>query len=215
MNYYGPKSEIIKSCRHLYSKELVTSYDGNISYKKADGTFLITKSGVCKKYVDDADIINVNRDREILSGPGECSTEFTTHLTCYDARPDATCVVHAHPIAATSLTFMNEEHLLCEDIVPEAVNQIGNVATVPYLTPGSEKLSIAVQQALTTNPDCNFIMLKQHGIIGIGTDILQVCMHIEKVEYIAKIILNCGLTVNKLSAWEVADLIKYKYPSLK
>ena len=136
-------------------------------------------------------------------------------MNYYGPKSDATCVVHAHPIAATSLTFMNKEHLLCEDIVPEAVNQIGNVATVPYLTPGSEKLSIAVQQALTTNPDCNFIMLKQHGIIGIGTDILQVCMHIEKVEYIAKIILNCGLTVNKLSAWEVADLIKYKYPSLK
>ena len=110
---------------------------------------------------------------------------------------------------------MNEEHLLCEDVVPEAASQIGNVITIPYLTPGSEKLSIAVQQSLTANPDCNFIMLKQHGIIGIGTDVLQVCMHIEKVEYVAKIILNCGLTVNKLRDWEVSDLIKYNYPGLK
>lgn len=215
MNYYSPKSAIIKSCHHLYSKELVTSYDGNISYRKPDGTFLVTRSGICKKYVDDVDIITVSKDKEVISGPGTCSTEFTTHLACYDVRSDITCVVHAHPIAATSLTFMNEEHLLCENVVPEAVSQIGNIITIPYLTPGSEKLSIAVQQALNAHPDCNFIMLKQHGIIGIGSDILQVCLHIEKIEYVAKIILNCGLTANKLSAWEVADLIKYKYPSLK
>ena len=193
----------------------MTSYDGNISYKKPDGTFLVTKSGICKKYVDDCDIINVGRDGEILSGPGTCSTEFTTHLACYDARPGVTCVVHAHPIAATALTFMNEEHLLCENVVPEAVSQIGNIITVPYHTPGSERLSNAVREVLIDNPDCNFIMLKQHGIIGLGKDVLQVCMHIEKVEYVAKIILHCGLTVNRLTDWEVGDLIKYKYPDLK
>ena len=52
MNYYGPKSEIVSLSKHLYSKGLVTGYDGNISFKKEDGTYLVTKTGICKKYID-------------------------------------------------------------------------------------------------------------------------------------------------------------------
>jgi len=215
MNWHGPKTQIVDNSKHLYNKNLVTGYDGNISFRKEDGTYLVTKSGVCKKYIQESDIINVNKDGSLISGPGPCTTEFTTHIVCYESRPDATYVVHAHPIKATSLTFINKEELLMQDIVPEVTSQIGPVHTVPYFTPGSEKLATAVQEVLVYNPKCNFIMLKQHGIIGIGTDLMQICMHIEKIEYLAEIILNTNFAPHKLTELEVEDLKKYKYPSLK
>ena len=215
MNWHGPKSQIVHWGKHLYNKNLVTGYDGNISFKKEDGTYLVTKSGTCKKYIQESDIINVNKDGTLISGPGICSTEFTTHVVCYDSRPTATYVVHAHPVKATALTFINKEDLLLEDIVPEVTSQIGPVHTVPYFTPGSEKLATAVQEVLVYNPKCNFIMLKQHGIIGIGIDLMQICMHIEKIEYVADVIINTNLSPRKLTSAEVDDLKNYKYPSLK
>ena len=215
MNYYGPKSEIVSLSKHLYSKGLVTGYDGNISFKKEDGTYLVTKTGICKKYIDEADVLNVSKDGTLISGPGKCTTEFSTHTSCYDARPDARWVVHAHPLKATSLTFIDREYLLCKNIVPEVTSQIGPIHTAPYFTPGSEKLATAVQEILVYNIDCNFIMLKQHGIIGIGTNLMQICMHIEKIEYLADIILNTNYVPRELTEEEVEDLKNYKYPTLK
>jgi len=215
MNWHGPKSQIVHWGKHLYNKNLVTGYDGNISFKKEDGTYLVTKSGTCKKYIQESDIINVNKDGTLISGPGSCSTEFSTHVVCYEARPGATYVVHAHPIKATSLSFLDREYLLSKNIVPEAVSQIGPVHTVPYFTPGSDQLAAAVQEVLIYNSDCNFIMLKQHGIIGIGTDLMQICMHIEKIEYLANIIFNTNFVPRELTELEVRDLKNYKYPSLK
>ena len=215
MNWYGPKSQIVHFGKHLYNKKLVTGYDGNISFKKEDGTYLVTKTGICKKFIQESDIINVNKDGTIISGPGKCTTEFSTHTSCYDARPNATYVVHAHPLKATSLTFMDKEYLLCKNIVPEVTSQIGPIHTVPYFTPGSEELATAVQEVLVYNTDCNFIMLKQHGIIGIGTNLIQICMHIEKIEYLSEIIFNTNFVPRELTELEVKDLKKYKYPTLK
>ena len=123
--------------------------------------------------------------------------------------------MHAHPLKATSLTFIDREYLLCKNIVPEVTSQIGPIHTVPYFTPGSEKLATAVQEILVYNTDCNFIMLKQHGIIGIGTNLMQICMHIEKIEYLADIILNTNYVPRELTEEEVEDLKNYKYPTLK
>ena len=215
MNWHGPKSQIVDCGKHLYDKKLVTGYDGNISFKKEDGTYLVTKTGICKKFIQESDIINVNKDGTIISGPGKCTTEFSTHTSCYDARPNATYVVHAHPLKATSLTFMDREYLLCKNIVPEVTSQIGPIHTVPYFTPGSEELATAVQEVLVYNTDCNFIMLKQHGIIGIGTNLIQICMHIEKIEYLSEIIFNTNFVPRELTELEVKDLKKYKYPTLK
>ena len=192
MNWHGPKSQIVDCGKHLYNKKLVTGYDGNISFKKEDGTYLVTKTGICKKFIQESDIINVNKDGTIISGPGKCTTEFST-----------------------SLTFMDREYLLCKNIVPEVTSQIGPIHTVPYLTPGSEELATAVQEVLVYNTDCNFIMLKQHGIIGIGTNLIQICMHIEKIEYLSEIIFNTNFAPRELTELEVKDLKKYKYPTLK
>jgi len=215
MSWHGPKSQIVHWGKHLYNKNLVTGYDGNISFKKEDGTYLVTKSGTCKKYIQESDIINVNKDGTLISGPGICSTEFTTHVACYEARPDATYVVHTHPIKATSLSFIDREYLLRKNIVPEVVSQIGPIHIIPYFTPGSDQLATAVQEVLICNADCNFIMLKQHGIIGIGTNLMQICMHIEKIEYLSEIIFNTNFVPRELTELEVDDLKNYKYPSLK
>lgn len=185
------KTKIVQACKHLYSKELVWGFDGNISNKKLDGTFLVTSSGVCKKYIQESDIINVDKDCVKLSGVGKTSTEFTTHLACYSER-DIDYVVHAHPITATALTFSSDHMYLDQPIVPEVVSQIGRIPIVRYETPGSNDLALAVKDSLIRYPDSNYFMLKQHGVIGVGNNLENIVMHIEKIEYLARIISACN-----------------------
>lgn len=185
------KTKIVQACKHLYSKDLVWGFDGNISNKKLDGTFLVTSSGVCKKYIQESDIINVDKDGNKLSGVGKISTEFTTHLACYNER-DIEYVVHAHPITATALTFSTDLLYLDQPIVPEVVSQIGKIPIVRYETPGSNDLALAVKDAILRYPDSNYFMLKQHGVIGIGNNLENIVMHIEKIEYLSRIISICN-----------------------
>jgi L-fuculose-phosphate aldolase len=181
------RKSIVKACQALFHKNFVAATDGNVSARFGADRILVTPSGVSKGDVRERDILLCDFEGRKISGNGAVSSEIQVHLAGYRARDTIRGIVHAHPPVATAITFAGLEALLLEPIVPEVVSQIGPIPTVPYILPGSTKLSAAVEPALRQS---DIVMLSRHGAVTVGGDPWAAYLRMEKLEYLATIIKN-------------------------
>ncbi len=212
--------ELIQVAKHLYDKELLSGTDGNISIRYKDNYF-VTRSGVCKKYLKQSDILMVDKTGRYMSSSlddekncfhSTISSEFKTHLALYEARPDINCIIHGHPINVNAITFAARGHILTENIVPEIVAGIGKPILVDYRTPGSEALAQKLKESV--RPDRNVYVLLRHGAIVGDTSLWEACFKLEKIEYFAKILnliyaKGSGNYPLQLDSHEIKDLSSY------
>lgn len=81
---------------------LVAACDGNISFRRDDGTVVITPSGVPKGELKPKHLLVVDLDGHVLEGTGKASSESALHLEIYRKRDDVRAIIHAHPVTATA-----------------------------------------------------------------------------------------------------------------
>ena len=65
---------------------LVAACDGNISFRRDDGTVVITPSGVPKGELKPKHLLVVDLDGHVLEGTGKASSESALHLEIYRKR---------------------------------------------------------------------------------------------------------------------------------
>ena len=112
------KREMVTVCRALYQRQLLAAQDGNLSVRDGEN-LLTTPSGVNKGFIQEEDILTVDRSGQVFGGAGQPTTELLLHLEVYQVRPDAGAVIHAHPPIATAFTIAGIS--LAEGILPEVV----------------------------------------------------------------------------------------------
>jgi L-fuculose-phosphate aldolase len=84
---------------------------------------LITPIGVSKGFMRPDYIVVANGAGEKVSRPRKVSSEFFTHLACYEERPEIQAVVHAHPPKAVGCALA--AFPLTEYLLPEVVFALG------------------------------------------------------------------------------------------
>lgn len=162
---------------------LLAGCDGNISFRRDDGTIVITPSGVSKGHVKPDDLLILDRDGNVLKGQGKPSSETSMHILIYKVRPDVQAIVHAHPVTATAVTVAGLT--FPSEIVTEGALVLGaSVPTVPYAAPGSLELA-----ALTAEyaQKANVLLLERHGAVAVGADLKEAWNRMETLEAVAKI----------------------------
>ncbi|NOZ12117.1 MAG: class II aldolase/adducin family protein [Acidobacteria bacterium] len=174
------KAEIVEIGRRLYSKGLVAGYEGNISVRNGN-SILITPSGVCKGFLKEADIIEINSIGEKIAGNGVPSSETALHLKLYRERSDVQAIVHAHPPTATGFACAGLG--LDQSLTAETVLMLGAVPLVPYGTPSTEELP----EALNGFTGYDALLLANHGAISVGKTLEKAYFLMEQVEQYAKI----------------------------
>jgi len=165
----------------LYSKNLVTATDGNVSVRLDNGHYLCTPSGVSKGFMKPEDIVVADHTGEKVAGDGKVSSEFFTHLAAYEERPDVNAVVHAHPPKAVGFTLAGIS--LTELVLPEVVFAIGGIPTSNYATPGTKEGAGVVRGLIR---ECDALMLDRHGALTVGEDLLDAFFKMEKIEHSAE-----------------------------
>ena len=174
--------------RRMYDKNLVSATDGNISIRLDDDEYLVTPSGVSKGFMQPEDIVIANGVGEKLSGAGKVSSEFFTHLTAYEERPDVKAVVHAHPPKAIGFTLA--EQSLTELLLPEVVFAVGGIPTTEYATPASKEGAVVIRELIR---ESDALLLDRHGAITVGNDVMDAYFKMEKIEHAAESILTAKL----------------------
>jgi L-fuculose-phosphate aldolase len=176
------RDEIIRFSRLCYERRLLVALDGNLSVRVSDELVLCTRAGCHKGLLGEEDLVVVDRRGKLVRGSGRPTSEMAMHLACYDARPDAAAVIHAHPPSCIAFTIAGLSLARC--VLPEAVLTLGTVPTLPYDTTGTQALADRVAGAAR---DHDAMMLDRHGAVCVGSSLLDAFCKLETMEHMAQI----------------------------
>lgn len=176
--------DLISVCRHLHHRNLTASADGNVSVRQADGTILITPSGVNKAFIEAKDLVTLQPDG--TPAKGKPSSELKMHLEVYRACPEAKAVVHAHPPTAIawSIAFPQMKQLPVE-YMSELILALGEVPIVPFARPGTQSMAEALHPYL---PHHRALILGRHGALAWGETLDEAYNGLERIEHAAQIL---------------------------
>lgn len=196
-------AQLAEACRRLHARGLLAGMEGNLSSRLADGTLLITASGVDKATMTARHVLRCHADGTkyheepfdtVTSGtalsdrPVRPSSELEMHVGIYQARPDVRAVVHAHPPVSTG--FATAGRALAPNVLPEVPVVVGPVALVPYARPGTPALFAAIRPFVANH---EVFQLANHGVTVVGSSLEDAVARLESVEQAARILLVAEL----------------------
>ena len=118
-----------------------------------------------------------------LEGDLAPTSEIAFHLALQEIRPNIHAVVHTHSLYATAVACLGWE-------LPPIHYLIGfagqKVPIAPYSTYGTEELS---DNICSTIGESNAVLMANHGLVSVGTDLDEAFMTAEMVEYVAHLFL--------------------------
>jgi L-fuculose-phosphate aldolase len=188
MNSYQVKTlsdEIAYFMCRLYQQGLTTTSGGNISARYGEN-ILITPSATDKGRMKGSEIGMLNMDCGIVGAEFKPTIESRMHLEIYKRRPDVKAIVHAHPVTASA--FAASSHPIGTKYLAESLVILGDIAYAPYARMGSNELAEVVGDAAEKS---NCIVMRNHGVIALGDNLLQAFDRLEVMENAAKITLIC------------------------
>ena len=107
---------------------------------------------------------------EITSGTRRPSSEVLMHLAIYRRRPEVRATIHTHPPMTQALTAAG--HDLRPMFADYYVYLGKNVPHLPYVTVTTPELAARVEDVVKS-ADCYGIVLRNHGLITVGTSIKE------------------------------------------
>ena len=190
MKYQEVREQICDVCHKMWQLGWVAANDGNVSVKLDDGTFMATPTGINKSFITPEKLVIIDSTGKVLEGePGyKPSSEIKMHLRCYAERPDVGAVVHAHPPTATGYAVAGKS--LDEYSMIETVIAIGSIPLTPYGTPSTDEVPNAIAPYLAEH---DVMLLKNHGALTVGCDLITAYYRMETLELYAKISLTAHL----------------------
>ena len=105
------------------------------------------------------------------------SSEWQVHQAIYQATPSIRAVVHAHPGKATALAIAGIA--LDQPLLAEALFILGPVPLIPYITPGSPALAMALKDCFQTHQAA---LLANHGVFTVGETLTEAFYRMELLE---------------------------------
>ena len=142
-----------------------------LSVLLADGSLLVTPSGLRKDELRAEDLLVVDPDGRALPHPRGLrpSSDLALHRAVYAARPDVVAYAHAHLASAMALTLAGELPDPAE--LPETALFLPRLPAVPLMAPGSEALARAVAAAFSAAPEPlpGAVLLERHGAVAVGS----------------------------------------------
>ncbi len=201
------REQVAYFMRRLYRQGLTTCSGGNISFRIDAETILITPSKVDKGEVTADEIAMFTLAGENLTPHLAGSIETEMHLEVLRRRKDVGAVVHAHPVTATAFTAMNAD--IHYGLTAEAYSVLHKPKRVPYCLMGTTGLAKLVAEALF---DANVALMQNHGVITVGSSLLQAFDRLEVLEVAARMtwIVQTMQAVSSLTGEQLQEIDHYK-----
>ena len=202
-NFKPERKEIARFMRRLYRLGLTTTSGGNISLRVSDELFLITPSATDKGFMKWKEVGIMSFEGKNLTPDLRPSIETDLHRGIYKRNKDVSAIVHAHPVFASSFTAMKAQ--INTDLTAEARAICGKPLLVPYALMGSQDLA---DIAAKSSSEADLLLLENHGIIALGSTLLQAFDRLEVLENAAKMTLIVGISGRKkpLSATRLLEI---------
>ena len=176
------KEQIIEIGKLIYDKGYNSGKDGNISIRLENGDVLITTSGALLGFLTQDDFVLVDGNGIVIDGAEQKpSSEVIMHAGIYRERPDVRAVIHAHApycIALSMLDIDTERNLYAVSYGPVPLTEIA----LPSTKESWKKIQPFVKNRSKA-------ILRRHGIVSWGKDLLTAFVKLEETESFAKAVV--------------------------
>ena len=193
------KQQLVDCIRMLEQSDII-DYNGHCSIRIAENRALINIGSCQRSRLTVNDICTIDMDGKVLEGSGNPPLEMHLHWGVYRARPEVKAVVHAHPKWSTFLTMVGQSY--------QPVYAQGSlVYPMPLFdTPNSINNRAIADRLAATLGDRPAAMMKSHGAVTVGKDIVEAFVlanYLEENAYRQYMALQIGKPYN-FSAEEIA-----------
>ncbi len=176
------RQQIVEYGLKMIRSGLTTGSGGNLSILSAtDDLIAVSPSGVDYHDVTDADVVIVDRSGNVVDGSLKPSSELDFHLALYAARKEISAVVHTHSVYATTMACLNWEIPAVHYLVAFSGDK---VPLAPYATFGTKQLA---DNIISSIGKYNAVLLANHGLVTVGSDINSCFNVAEEIELVARI----------------------------
>jgi L-ribulose-5-phosphate 4-epimerase len=161
------RKKVIEVANRAKQEQLIPLTMGNFSIRdKETGYICVTPSGMEYSLLEPSDIVIVDLHGKVIDGIRKPSIETPMHCAVYRKREDVLAIAHTHSTFATAWAS-------CGKAIPVVVAEVatllaGAVECAPYKRPGTEELAETVSEYLG---DRNAVLLENHGLLAVGTDL--------------------------------------------
>jgi L-fuculose-phosphate aldolase len=187
MDVINAREQIVAYTRACYSKGLVSAAGGNISMRVGDQV-LITATNESFRETNPEGIVTIDLDGNVIHAEGgrKPSKESKLHLTVYRKRPEASCVIHVHPVFCIAGSIVDPGGFPLPTV--SAKLKIREVGIVPIAAPGSRELIDGIITALDKGTDSlRVLLMERHGLLIFDETMKSCCDLVELAEETAKI----------------------------
>lgn len=145
----------------------IIDHSGHCSVRRDAGSFYINSGASVRSALTPADIVVADLDGGLLEGAARPPLEFHIHSEIYRTRPDVAVVMHTHPRWSTLLTMTGST-------LKPVYAQGTLLGDVPVMdSPLSINTKSMGQQLAATLGQARAILLKSHGAVVVGGDIIE------------------------------------------
>ena len=198
------REEVVDYCRRMVNFGLTKGTSGNISvYDREEGLMAISPTGMDYFVINPIDVVVMDLQGNVVEGDCSPSSEREMHAIFYRHRADAGAILHCHSPYCTTLASMGLPLLPIHYSL--GVCGKDQVDCVPYATFGSKELA---ESAFTICGDNKAVLLANHGLLTVGSDIAEAFSIAENLEFAAEIQYRC-LTIGQPQAISSEDMHKY------
>jgi L-fuculose-phosphate aldolase len=187
---------------------LVDGAGGNISARERDVIWM-KPSGFAMDDLSPGDLCGMDvRTGRQVRGRNRPTSEVNMHLGIYRGRPEIAAIFHVHPPWASGVISAGVE---MKSMFAEFVCDLGRVATVPYVTPTTQKLADRMSETARAH---DTILMVNHGVLAVGMTVQQAFFRCVVVEDAAKSLVAAA-SVGKprfLTAARIRDIRGWRRP---
>ena len=205
--------------KRLVQRGLVVGPGGNVSMRDGDVVW-ISPSGYTLDDIPADHWVPVDITSGVpVNDHVKPSSETLMHLAIYRARRDVQAIVHTHPPTTIGVVSAGLEEIPL--MFPDQAAVVGKTAFIEYVVPCSEELAEAVV-AKARNQECYGLLLQNHGLITLGSNLREAYYRTEVVESAAQVfwVATSVGTPRILSSEEASEILeldaeKYRQELLK
>jgi ribulose-5-phosphate 4-epimerase/fuculose-1-phosphate aldolase len=202
------------ACLRMVADGLVIGSAGNISVRVDEHHFVVSAAGVRYAELVSDDHPVVDRRDGSWVGPRAPTSELALHSGLMASLPDVGAIVHTHSRYAAAFSVARLElPFICNESIASRAER---VLVTDYAPPGTVELAEQVRGALAVQPGSRAVLLANHGVVAVGSDLDAAYLVAESVEWTAEI---CHLARTLIAAGaeehvldlEVQDAISRTY----
>jgi len=176
MNEIEQNKQQLVDCIRMLERADIIDYNGHASIRAGENRIFINIGSCQRSQLTPDDICTIDFDGTVIEGNGKPPLEFHLHAGIYKARADVRAVVHAHPKWSTFLTMTGESY-------KPVFAQGALVCPLPVLdSPNSINNPVMAKRLSDTLGDQPAALMKSHGAVSVGKDIVEAFVLINYLE---------------------------------